>query len=653
MCEYWGGKPPCAMKVTVAGAFVHSPPEKMDRNTIQKILIGLFISACIFIGLRVSNVTGIMDNSNVPKQEINTNSSSSRMTYGRFLEYLDLGWVKQVDLYDNSRNAMVLASSPELGNRPQSIRVEIPVGASQLIQKLKEYNIDFDAHPVPRKSLFVTIATNLILPLIFIAGLVFFFQNSDNFSQNSGNSPMNLGKSPARFDQRPDTGISFDDIAGIDEAKAEFEEIVSFLKEPERYTLVGAKIPKGVLLVGPPGTGKTLLAKAIANEASVPFYSVAGSEFVEMFIGIGAARIRDLFKKASENTPCIVFIDEIDAVGRERGAGIGGGNDEREQTLNQLLTEMDGFKENKGVIVVGATNRVDILDAALLRPGRFDRQITVGLPDRLGRLGILKVHGRNKPLNEDVSLVQLANRTPGFSGADLANLLNESAILATRYKKQTISKNEVNEAADRIIGGIAGSAMEDTKNKKLIAYHEVGHAIVGSLLENHDKVEKVTLIPRGGAKGLTWFAPEEDAMLVSRSQLLARIITTLGGRVAEKVVFGDQEITTGASNDLQQVTSIARQMVTRYGMSSIGPISLEDNSNEQIFLGGDNEAITDRIDGEVCKIVNHCEKVATKIILDNRVIIDLIVEKLLDAETITGEEFRELVQQYTIPPVKK
>jgi cell division protease FtsH len=624
----------------------------MNRNTIQKILIGLFISACIFIGLRIFNVTGMVDTTTIPKTEINTNSSSSRMTYGRFLEYLELGWVKQVDLYDNSRNAMVLASSPELGNRPQSIRVEIPVGASQLIQKLKEYNIDFDAHPIPRKSLFVTIASNLILPLIFIAGLIFFFQNSDNFSQNSGSSPMNLGKSPARFDQRPDTGISFDDIAGIDEAKAEFEEIVSFLKEPERYTLVGAKIPKGVLLVGPPGTGKTLLAKAIANEASVPFYSVAGSEFVEMFIGIGAARIRDLFKKASENTPCIVFIDEIDAVGRERGAGIGGGNDEREQTLNQLLTEMDGFKENKGVIVVGATNRVDILDAALLRPGRFDRQITVGLPDRLGRLGILKVHARNKPLDEDVSLVQLANRTPGFSGADLANLLNEAAILATRYKKKTISKNEVNEAADRIIGGIAGSAMEDTKNKKLIAYHEVGHAIVGSLLENHDEVEKVTLIPRGGAKGLTWFAPEEDQTLVSRSQLLARIITTLGGRVAEKVVFGDPEITTGASNDLQQVTNIARQMVTRYGMSSIGPIALEDNNNEQIFLGGNEDAISDRIDAEVCKIINHCEQVATRIVLDNRVIIDLIVERLLDAETITGEEFRELVTQYTIPPVK-
>jgi cell division protease FtsH len=618
----------------------------MDKNLIQKILIGLFVTACLFIGVQVFDVETILDNS--PKTEITATSSSSRMTYGRFLEYLELGWVKQVDLYDNNRNAIVLASSPELGNRPQAIRVEIPVGASQLIQKLKEYNIDFDAHPLPRKSLLITILSNLILPLAFIAGLVFFFQNSENFSQNSGMSPMNLGKSPARYDQRPETGISFNDIAGIDEAKAEFEEIVSFLREPERYTLVGAKIPKGVLLVGPPGTGKTLLAKAIANEANVPFYNVAGSEFVEMFIGIGAARIRDLFKKASENTPCIVFIDEIDAVGRERGAGIGGGNDEREQTLNQLLTEMDGFKENKGVIVVGATNRVDILDSALLRPGRFDRQITVGLPDRLGRLGILKVHARNKPLAEDVSLVQIANRTPGFSGADLANLLNEAAILATRYKKTTITKNEVNEAVDRIIGGIAGSAMEDTKNKKLIAYHEVGHAIVGSLVQNHDDVEKVTLIPRGNAKGLTWFAPEEDQMLISRAQLLARISTTLGGRVAERVIFGETEVTTGASNDLQQVTNIARQMVTRYGMSSLGPIALETNNNEQIFKG----EMSNRIDSEVCRIINHCEQLATRIIQDNRVIIDLIVERLLDSETLNGNEFRDLVRQYTILPNK-
>ena len=621
----------------------------MNRDTIQKILIGLFVTACIFLGIQVVDVDNVLEfDKGSPKTEMTVASSGSRMTYGRFLEYLELGWVKQVDLYDNNRNAIVLASSPELGNRPQAIRVEIPVGASQLIQKLKEYNIDFDAHPLPQKSLLITIASNLILPLIFIAGLIFFFQNSENFPQNNGMSPMNLGKSTARFDQRPETGISFDDIAGIDEAKAEFEEIVSFLREPERYTLVGAKIPKGVLLVGPPGTGKTLLAKAIASEANVPFYNVAGSEFVEMFIGIGAARIRDLFKKASENTPCIVFIDEIDAVGRERGAGIGGGNDEREQTLNQLLTEMDGFKENKGVIVVGATNRVDILDSALLRPGRFDRQIQVGLPDRLGRLGILKVHARNKPLDKDVSLIQIANRTPGFSGADLANLLNESAILATRYKKDTISKNEINEAVDRIIGGIAGSAMEDSKNKKLIAYHEVGRATIGSLLQNHDAVEKVTLIPRGSAKGLTWFAPSEDQMLISRAQLLARITETLGGRVAERVIFGETEVTTGSSGEIQQVTRIARQMVTRYGMSTLGPIALENENNEMLFKG----EMSNRIDDEVCRIVSHCEQLATRIIRDNRVIIDLIVERLLEAETIDGNDFRSLLEQYTIPPAK-
>lgn len=632
----------------------------MGRNIFKSILIGLIILSGISVGLKKINPQGFPNPESIRNTaQLNQNVVSSRMTYGRFLEYLEMGWIKQVDLYDNGRNAIVQASSPELGNRPQTIRVEIPVGASQLIQKLKEYNIDFDAHPIERKNIFVTVASNVLLPIVFIAGLIFFFQNSENFSGGSGSSPMNLGKSTARFERRPDTGVNFNDIAGIDEAKAEFEEIVSFLKEPDKYTLVGAKIPKGILLVGPPGTGKTLLAKAIANEADVPFFSVAGSEFVEMFIGIGAARVRDLFKKASENAPCIVFIDEIDAVGRERGAGIGGGNDEREQTLNQLLTEMDGFKENKGVIVVGATNRVDILDAALLRPGRFDRQVTVNLPDRLGRVGILKVHARNKPLDESVSLVQLANRTPGFSGADLANLLNEAAILATRYKKSTITKNEVNEAADRIIGGIAGAQMEDTKNKKLIAYHEVGHAIAGSVLKSHDEVEKITLTPRGGAKGLTWFTPEEDQSLLSRSELLARIITTLAGRAAEQIVFGDPEVTTGASNDLQQVTNLARQMVTRFGMSNIGPIALEDENTGQVFLGGNissgseyAENIADRIDAEVCKIINYCEQKAKEIILDNRVIIDLIVEKLLDVETLDGDEFRKLVNTYTILPNK-
>jgi cell division protease FtsH len=633
---------------------------KMNRNTLRNILIAIVLLSGISVGIKKINLTGLESPDNIRNTaQLNQNIVSSRMTYGRFLEYLEMGWVKQVDLYDNSRNAIIQASSPELGNRPQTIRVEIPVGASQLIQKLKEYNIDFDAHPAERKNIFVSIASNILLPILFITGLVYFFQNSENFGGNNNQSPMGLGKSTARFERRPDTGVGFADIAGIDEAKAEFEEIVSFLKEPEKYTIVGAKIPKGILLVGPPGTGKTLLAKAIANEADVPFFSVAGSEFVEMFIGIGAARVRDLFKKASENAPCIVFIDEIDAVGRERGAGVGGGNDEREQTLNQLLTEMDGFKENKGVIVVGATNRVDILDAALLRPGRFDRQVTVNLPDRLGRVGILKVHARNKPLSDDVSLVQLANRTPGFSGADLANLLNEAAILATRYKKTSITKKEVNEAADRIIGGIAGTALEDSKNKRLIAYHEIGHAITGSVLKSHDEVEKITLTPRGGAKGLTWFTPQEDQTLLSRSALLARIIATLGGRAAEQVVFGDPEVTTGASSDLQQVTNLARQMVTRFGMSNIGPMALEDENTGQVFLGGNinqgeqyAENIADRIDDEVCKIINYCEQKAIEIISDNRVIIDLIVERLLDVETMDGEEFRKLLSTYTILPQK-
>jgi len=629
-------------------------------STIRNILLGVLLLAGISLGIKKFDVLGFESPENIRNTaQLNQNVVSSRMTYGRFLEYLEMGWVKQVDLYENSRNAIVQASSPELGNRPQTIRVEIPVGASQLIQKLKEYNIDFDAHPTEQKNLFVSIASNILLPIVFIGGLVYLFQNSENFGGANGQSPMSLGKSTARFERRPDTGVTFKDIAGIDEAKNEFEEIVSFLKEPDKYTIVGAKIPKGILLVGPPGTGKTLLAKAIANEADVPFFSVAGSEFVEMFIGTGAARVRDLFKKASENAPCIVFIDEIDAVGRERGAGVGGGNDEREQTLNQLLTEMDGFKENKGVIVVGATNRVDILDAALLRPGRFDRQVTVNLPDRLGRVGILKVHGRNKPIGEDVSLVQLANRTPGFSGADLANSLNEAAILATRYKKSTISKNEVNEAADRIIGGIAGTPMEDSKNKRLIAYHEVGHAIAGSVLKSHDEVEKVTITPRGAAKGLTWFTPEEDQSLLSRSALLARIITTLGGRAAEQVVFGDPEITTGASSDLQQVTNLARQMVTRFGMSNIGPMALEDENTGQVFLGGMSagsdsyaENIADRIDDEVCKIINYCEQKSIEIMQDNRVVIDLIVDKLLDEETLDGDEFRELLSTYTVLPNK-
>ena len=624
----------------------------LPNNRIGNLLIIIALGSGIgFLGQKyqVFGSENIEPVSN--KVQLNQNAVNLRITYGRFLEYLEMGWVKQVDLYDNSRNAIVQVSNPKLGDRAQTMRVEIPVGASQLIQKLKEYNIDFDAHPLESKNIFVTIISNTLLPIIFIAGLLYLFQNSENFGGGDGQGgAMGLGKTTARFEKEPDTGVGFKDIAGIDEAKAEFEEIVSFLKEPEKYTIVGAKIPKGILLVGPPGTGKTLLAKAIASEANVPFFSVAGSEFVEMFIGIGASRVRDLFKKASENAPCIIFIDEIDAVGRERGAGVGGGNDEREQTLNQLLTEMDGFKENKGVIVVGATNRADILDAALLRPGRFDRQITVNLPDRLGRVEILNVHARNKPISKDVSLVQLANRTPGFSGADLANLLNEAGILTTRYKKKIISNNEINEAADRVIGGIASTTMDDTRNKRLIAYQETGRALVASVLKEHDEVDKITIKPRGGQKGFTWFLPdEENQTLISRDQLLARIAVTIAGRVSEKVIFGSPEITTGTSNDLQRVTAIARDMVTKYGMSRLGPIAYEDSENSS----RPNKRTTNKIDAEVCRIINHCESIAKRIVLDNRVVMDMVVEKLLEVETLDGEEFRSIVNNYTILPTKR
>ena len=595
-----------------------------------------------------------------PTSELTSNVTSTKMTYGRFLEYLDMGWIKRVDLYDNSRTAIVEALSPELGNRPQKIRVEIPAGASQLIVKLKEYNVDFDAHPPKTDSFIFTLLSNLLVPTIFVAGLIFLFQRSNNFPGGPGQA-MNFGKSKARFQMDANTGVAFNDVAGIEEAKEEFEEVVSFLKQPERFTTVGAKIPKGVLLVGPPGTGKTLLAKAIAGEAGVPFFSISGSEFVEMFVGIGASRVRDLFKKAGENAPCIIFIDEIDAVGRQRGAGVGGGNDEREQTLNQLLTEMDGFQGNTGIIVVAATNRVDILDSALLRPGRFDRQVTVNPPDRLGRLEILKVHARNKKISKEIQLESIAQRTPGFAGADLANLLNEAAILTARREKPAITMDEINSAVDRVIAGLEGSPLLDNKSKRLVAYHEVGHAIVGTLLKSHDEVQKVTLIPRGSARGLTWFTPGEDQSLISRSELLARIIGTLGGRAAELVIFGDGEITTGASSDLQQVTNLARQMVTRYGMSNIGPIALENENTGQVFLGAGitngkpefAEGIADRIDDQVKEIVIHCEQKAIEIMENNRVALDLLVDILIDKETIDGKEFRKILNEYTELPNKE
>ncbi|MDX2229419.1 MAG: ATP-dependent zinc metalloprotease FtsH2 [Leptolyngbyaceae cyanobacterium bins.349] len=586
------------------------------------------------------------------------NAANTRMTYGRFLEYLDADRVVSVDLYDGGRTAIVEAIDSELDNRIQRLRVDLPGNSPELISRLRQDKIHFDVHPARNDGAVWGLLGNLIFPVLLIGGLFFLFRRSNNVPGGPGQA-MSFGKSRARFQMEAKTGVMFDDVAGIEEAKEELQEVVTFLKKPERFTAVGARIPKGVLLVGPPGTGKTLLAKAIAGEAGVPFFSISGSEFVEMFVGVGASRVRDLFKKAKENAPCIIFIDEIDAVGRQRGAGIGGGNDEREQTLNQLLTEMDGFEGNTGIIVIAATNRPDVLDSALLRPGRFDRQITVDVPDIKGRLEVLKVHARNKKLAEDISLDAIARRTPGFSGADLANLLNEAAILTARRRKEAITMLEIDDAVDRVIAGMEGTPLVDSKSKRLIAYHEIGHAIIGTLVKGHDPVQKVTLIPRGQARGLTWFAPSEEQMLISRAQILARIQGALGGRAAEEVVFGDAEVTTGAGNDLQQVSGMARQMVTRFGMSDLGPLSLEGQSSE-VFLGRDlmtrseySEEIAARIDAQVRSIVEHCYDDARRIIRENRVVIDRLVDLLIEKETIDGEEFRQIVAEYTDIPEKE
>lgn len=589
--------------------------------------------------------------------ELTNSAASSRMTYGRFLEYLDMGWIKRVDMYDNSHTAIVEAIGPELGNRIQKIRVELPANAPELITVLRSKHIDLDAHPTKNNGALWNLLGNLFFPLLLVSGLALAFRRSGSNPGGPGQA-ISFGKSKALFQMEAKTGIVFDDVAGVDEAKEEFQEVVTFLKQPECFTAVGAKIPKGVLLIGPPGTGKTLLAKAIAGEANVPFFSISGSEFVEMFVGVGASRVRDLFKKAKDNAPCIVFIDEIDAVGRQRGTGIGGGNDEREQTLNQLLTEMDGFEGNTGIIVIAATNRADILDSALLRPGRFDRQVMVDVPDFNGRLAILNVHGKNKKIDSSVSLSTIARRTPGFSGADLANLLNEAAILTARRRRNTITINEIDASIDRVVAGMEGTPLVDSKSKRLIAYHEIGHAIVGTLLKNHEPVQKVTLIPRGQAKGLTWFTPAEDQALISRAQILSRIMGALGGRAAEEIVFGEAEVTTGASNDLQQVTLMARQMVTRFGMSDIGPLCLE-NEMSSPFLGRNistnteySDEIAIKIDNQVKKIVETCHQKALEIIKDNRVIIDYLVDILIEKETIEGSEFRGIINKYTSIPEK-
>ncbi|MED1439490.1 ATP-dependent zinc metalloprotease FtsH [Aeribacillus composti] len=491
-----------------------------------------------------------------------------------------------------------------------------------------------------------------LIPFIIIFILFFFVLNQ---AQGGGSRVMNFGKSKAKLYNDDKKKVKFKDVAGADEEKAELVEVVEFLKDPRKFSELGARIPKGVLLVGPPGTGKTLLARAVAGEAGVPFFSISGSDFVEMFVGVGASRVRDLFETAKKNAPCIIFIDEIDAVGRQRGAGLGGGHDEREQTLNQLLVEMDGFSSNEGIIIIAATNRPDILDPALLRPGRFDRQITVDRPDVKGREAVLKVHARNKPLDESVNLRNIAMRTPGFSGADLENLLNEAALVAARQNKKKIDMADIDEATDRVIAGPAKkSRVISEKERRIVAYHEGGHTVIGLVLDEAEMVHKVTIVPRGQAGGYAVMLPKEDRYFMTKPELLDKITGLLGGRVAEEIVFG--EVSTGAHNDFQRATNIARRMVTEFGMSEkLGPLQFG-SSQGQVFLGRDiqseqnySDAIAYEIDLEIQRIIKECYEKAKRILTENRDKLELIAKTLLEVETLDAEQIKHLVEHGSLP----
>lgn len=587
------------------------------------------------------------------------NEDGNVVSYSEFLQDLQDKKVAKVDLYQEKRLAKFRLNGQSENDPPKE--VYLFDRNPELVEYLRRSGVSFTVVPSGNDGAVVGFISNLMLGFFILFIFLMIIRRTTSGSGGPGQI-LNFGKSRARFQVEAETGVTFGDVAGIEEAKEELQEVVTFLKNAEKFTAVGARIPKGVLLIGPPGTGKTLLAKAIAGEAGVPFFSISGSEFVEMFVGVGASRVRDLFKKAKESAPCLVFIDEIDAVGRQRGAGIGGGNDEREQTLNQLLTEMDGFEGNTGIIVIAATNRPDVLDSALLRPGRFDRQITVDLPSYSGRRQILDVHARDKKVAEDVSLDAIARRTPGFSGAELANLLNEAAILTARRRKTAITNLEIDDAIDRVTIGLTLTPLLDSKKKWLIAYHEVGHALLMTLLKNSDPLNKVTIIPRsGGVGGFAQQVFDEDRVdsgLYTRAWLLDQITILLGGRSAEVEIFGEAEVTIGASSDLRAVANLAREMVTRYGMSDLGHLALETPGNE-VFLGRDlmprseySEEVAVQIDRQVRQIVTHCYDISRKLIRDHRLLMDKLVEVLLEQETIEGDQFRELVRHYSDLPVK-
>ncbi len=563
--------------------------------------------------------------------------------YSAFIQQVDSGKVSKVTI-SNASN-VIMAELKGSGQEAEKVKTVAPANDPKLIEKLMASGVETNVKAPDQSSWWVSLLSTILVPVLIIVGLWIFMLRQ---AQSGSNQAMSFGKSRAKMMVENKTSVTFQDVAGIEEAKSELQEIVEFLKNPEKFQALGARIPKGVLLVGGPGTGKTLLAKAIAGEAGVPFFSISGSDFVEMFVGVGASRVRDLFDQAKKHSPCIVFVDEIDAVGRQRGAGLGGGHDEREQTLNQLLVEMDGFEPNQSVIVIAATNRPDILDSALMRPGRFDRQIVVDPPDLNGREAILKVHVKNKPLAEGVDLKVLARRTPGFSGADLMNMANEAALIAARNNRKEVIMEDFEQAIDRVIAGPERkSRIISDKEKEIIAYHEVGHALVSKVLPHADPLHKVTIVSRGMALGLTMTIPEEDRVLTSRAQLIDRITMMLGGQVAESLIFN--EITTGASNDLERATDLARRMVTEWGMSeTLGPLTFG-KRQAHVFLGRDfgedrnySDAVASMIDTEVRRIVEDCYARAREILSTHKDKLVAISQELIKRETMDADEFDKI-----------
>jgi cell division protease FtsH len=608
---------------------------RIFRNTIFYLLIFLVV-----IGV-VSFFNG-------------TNQETEQFTYDQFIQHLESGEVTEISIQPERGVYEIRGKLKSYGE--DKTFLTYVTNSTQALERIDvlaaEQKATVEPLPAEETSGWVTFFTSII-PFVIIFILFFFLLNQ---SQGGGGRVMNFGKSKAKLYSEEKKKVRFNDVAGADEEKQELVEVVEFLKDPRKFTELGARIPKGILLVGPPGTGKTLLARAVAGEAGVPFFSISGSDFVEMFVGVGASRVRDLFENAKKNAPCIIFIDEIDAVGRQRGAGLGGGHDEREQTLNQLLVEMDGFGSNEGIIIVAATNRPDILDPALLRPGRFDRQITVDRPDVKGREAVLQVHSRGKPLSENVDLKAIAMRTPGFSGADLENLLNEAALVAARSNKKQIEKDDIDEATDRVIAGTAKkSRVISEKERKIVAYHEAGHVIIGVVLDEADIVHKVTIVPRGQAGGYAVMLPKEDRYFMTKRELLDKITGLLGGRVSEEIVFGD--VSTGAHNDFQRATGIARKMVTEYGMSEkLGPLQFGQPQGGQVFLGRDihneqnySDKIAYDIDLEIQNFIKESYAKAKQILTENRDKLELIAQTLLEVETLDAAQIKHLVEEGRLP----